>query len=237
MFSKKTELLLVKDCFGLESSIAGYVNFADLKQNVREEISSYYENQGSLYSIESELEWAYAEYQKCQKSGAEYQSSYIEPSVTMCASNAKILCFDMSVLSSRMQNAKEYHQGAVFDRETGKTVSIWDLFSVSKEEAVEALLSSVSEENLKNEMRQAIKPEYIILSGDEVNVIFPEGVLDSQEYSFVIGIEYEDLQGVLHDWANPDKLTDTAKTAYSINELQTMHYSTNRTNEKELTNI
>ena len=41
---------------------------------------------------------------------------------------------------------------------------------------------------------------------DSLNVSFPYGVLATELYTSVVGIDYGELTGVLHDWAVPDPM-------------------------------
>ena len=47
--------------------------------------------------------------------------------------------------------------------------------------------ADISDPGLLSEMEAAMKPEYIILFPDALEVAFPQGTLPSQEYSYVVG--------------------------------------------------
>ena len=65
--------------------------------------------------------------------------------------------------------------------------------------------ADISDPGLLSEMEAAMKPEYIILFPDALEVAFPQGTLPSQEYSTGIGLNYDDrLLSVLEPWAVPD---------------------------------
>ena len=53
-------------------------------------------------------------------------------------------------------------------------------------------------------MTKSVKPEYFILFPDNLEVSFPRGSLPSQEHLYLLSIDYEDLEGVIHNWAIPD---------------------------------
>ena len=81
----------------------------------------------------------------------------------------------------------------------------WDLFNLPKENPQKKLLSlsRITDEALLKEMQSALKPEYIALFPDNLEITFPRGTLPSQEHSFSIGFDYDDLQGLIQSWAVP----------------------------------
>ncbi|WP_018305859.1 hypothetical protein [Desulfitobacterium hafniense] len=206
--SNETTLLLVQDPAGPANVYVGGVeSLDDLSESAQRAVCAFYEEQGLLYNVQSELENAYAEYLACQDKGTLFREHYISQDIAPVASNDSIICFLTSViLPVNGQMAQEVHLGAVFSRETGEVLNNWELFSLPEEEARRRLLDAfnIGDPALRKEMQAALKPEYIILFPDNLDVTFPRGTLPSQEDSYTIGISYDELQGVIQSWAIPN---------------------------------
>lgn len=204
--SDGTILLTILDPTGPDNVYVGGVeSFNALSESAQKAVGEYYEKQGLLYDTQSELENAYTEYLTCKESGAEYHERYIAQDIAPTASNDTIMCFLTSVyLPANGQTAQELHLGAAFDRKTGDALSNWDLFTLPEEKTRQWLLDAFQvDSSLRAEMEAALKPEYIILFPEYLEVTFPQGTLPSQEYSYGVGLEYNKLKAVLQPWAVP----------------------------------
>ena len=128
--------------------------------------------------------------------------------ITPSASNDTAVSFITTVtLPVNGQEAKELRLGAVFNRETGAVYSNWDLFRLSEDAARQWLLDAPGTVSpaLRKEMEAALRPEYILLFPDHLEISYPQGTLPSQEYSYSIGLDYDEkLLAVLQPWAVPD---------------------------------
>lgn len=204
--SDGTVLLTVQDVSGPdEMYVGGVERFEDLNQTAQKEILAFYENQGVLYDLMSELEKAYAEYQNCREAGTNFNNLYISQDIAPTASNDHMICFLTSVMHPDHGKLQEERFAAVFDKETGEVLSQWNLFLPDEAETRKQLLTAAQLKNpvLWAEMDAAMKPEYIILFPDQLEIFFPQGSLPSQEYSYTLAIEYEKLQGIIQPWAVP----------------------------------
>lgn len=203
-----TILLTIEDPTGPDNAyVDGIESYDDLSASAQKAVSAYYEEQGLLYDTRSELEKAYADYLGCKENGTEYQDRLISQTVAPTASNDRIICFLTSVmLPVNGQMSQELQLGAVFDRETGKVLSNWDLFILPEKEARQWLVDAFdfADPALRAEIANALKPEYIILFPDNMDVTFPMGTLPSQEYRYGTGIDYKKLRAVLQPWAIPN---------------------------------
>jgi len=205
--SDGTTLLTIQDPTGPDNVyVVGRESFDDLSESAKRAVSEYYKKQGLLYDTRSEVENAYTEYLACKESGKEYHERNITQDIAPTASNDTIMCFLTSVyLPVNGQTAQEISRGAVFDRNTGKVRSIWDLFALPEEEVRQWLFDAFHvDSSLRAEMEAALKPEYIALFPDNLSVTFPQGSLPSQEYSWSFGFTYKDLKAVLQPLAIPD---------------------------------
>lgn len=100
---------------------------------------------------------------------------------------------------------QEIRIGTAFNKNTGESIDIWDLFSLPKKEVFQQLMavSYIEDTDFIAEMESAMKSEYIIFFPNHLEINFPQGTLPSQEHSYGIGIEYGDLKDLLYDWAIP----------------------------------
>ncbi len=206
--SDGTSLLRVNEQSGPANVyVGGIESFDNLSENAQNTVSTFYEEQGLLYNLQSELEKAYSEYLNCKSNGNTFNDLFISQDISPTASNDSIMCFLTSVtLPISGQMYQEIRLGAVFDRQTGEVQNTWDLFSLPENEIRKKLLklSQITDIELLIEMENALKPEYIILFPDTLEITFPRGTLPSQEYSCILGIDYDDLDGVIQTWAIPD---------------------------------
>jgi len=204
--SDGTELLTIRTPIGPDNVyVAGVESLEDLTEPAQNSIREFYEEQGLLYDTHAELEKAYEEYLR-RENGEVYPERYISQDIVPVASNDKIMCFLTTViLPVEGQIAQEIRLGATFDRETGEVMSNWNLFTLPEEEARQWLLEAFNvDSSLRREMEAALKPEYIVLFPESLEVTFPRGTLPSQDYSYSVGLDYEELRKVLQPWAIPD---------------------------------
>jgi hypothetical protein len=206
--SDGTILLTIHDPIGPDNvSVIGIESFDDLSESAQKAVSAFFEEQGLLYDTRSELENAYAEYLACKESGIEYNGRHVRQEIVPTASNENIMCFITSVtLPMNGQMAQELRLGAVFDKKTGEIMSNWDLFTLPEKEARQRLLDAfnVADPTLRAEMEAALKPEYIILLPDNLEVAFPLEAMPSQDYINSVGVDYNEIRTILQPWAIPE---------------------------------
>lgn len=201
-----TELLWVEEPIGPENCSVGDLALQNLSQTAQSAISAYYQTQGILYDVEETLQTCYSDYLASREAKVGYGSRMLSQSVSPYSFGETVVCFLTSVHEPIPGTA--YHMEtrlhAFFDRETGEEISVWDLFRVPQEDAITRILAhgNYNAQTLQ-EMRAALKPEYIGLSATCLEVDFPYGALPSQEYATGIAIRYQELDGLLHDWAIP----------------------------------
>ena len=205
-----TELLREEHPSGPENVyVGGRESFTSLPEHTAKAISAYYDDMGLLYDLETEVEGAYQEYLTCQTEGEEFFSYYLGQSTSLCASNERVVYFLTSVtLPLGGQYGMNYQVGAAFDRETGKVIPVWDLFALPEEDVKALIVEEFAprSEAERAEMLEKLTAEYLVFQPDSLNVSFPYGVLATELYTSVVGIDYGELTGVLHDWAVPDPM-------------------------------
>lgn len=205
-----TELLREEHPSGPENVyVGGRESFTSLPEHTAKAISAYYDDMGLLYDLETEAEGAYQEYLTCQAEGEEFFSYYLGQSTSLCASNERVVYFLTSVtLPLGGQYGMNYQVGAAFDRETGEVIPVWDLFALPEEDVKALIVEEFAprSEAERAEMLEKLTAEYLVFQPDSLNVSFPYGVLATELYTSVVGIDYGELTGVLHDWAVPDPM-------------------------------
>ena len=206
--SDGTELLRVQTPSGPNHVyVGGIESFDDLSEAAKANVLDFYADQGLLYDVNSELERAYADYQQT-KIKLEYNSYMLSQSIVPTASSDSIIYFMTAVqIPIDGRNGQEIRLGAAFDRETGKHIDNWELFSCPKEEVIQTILDTaqVKDVVLRGEMEKAFAPEYIVLFPDNLEVSFPAGTLPSQEQSYMLGLDYnKELSRILNTWAIPN---------------------------------
>ena len=202
-----TELLREEHPSGPENVyVGGRESFTSLPEHTAKAISAYYDDMGLLYDLETEVEGAYQEYLTCQTEGEEFFSYYLGQSTSLCASNERVVYFLTSVtLPLGGQYGMNYQVGAAFDRESGEVIPMWDLFALPEEDVMALIVEEFAprSEAERAEMLEKLTAEYLVFQPDSLNVSFPYGVLATELYTSVVGIDYGELTGVLHDWAVP----------------------------------
>ncbi|MCQ4935851.1 hypothetical protein [Anaerotignum propionicum] len=178
----------------------------DLSENVQEAVLVYFEKQGLLYDVQSELEKAYTYYLSCKQEGIAFNSFYVSQERSFVCENSNIVCFDTTVIRVREnREAQDIELSDIFDKRTGERLNIWDLFLYPQSESKNRLVDAIKmdDEALLTEMEKALEDEFIHPSSRGLVITFPEGTLKSLDASFNIEIAYDDLRGILHSWAIP----------------------------------
>jgi len=189
--------------------VGGQAVFSSLSEGAQENIQTYYEQRGLLYDIPTELEKAYAAYQRCQESGKEFSSFQAKQEIYPCGANDTVCYYSTSVTTSYdVQLANELRLCEAFRRDTGEKIEAMDLFTVSQEEAARWFADYYGQYDkdglLNEEMREAFQPEYVIFRSSGLEVMFPAGTLPSQESATGMYLAYEEAEDVLQEWAVPD---------------------------------
>lgn len=201
------ELLRVQKLSGPNNVSVGRVeNFDDLNEEAQKNVMRFYNEQGLLYDEQAELEKAYADYLQ-QDESTMFKSHMISQDIVPTASNETVIYFLTSVLLPiDYDNYYEYRIGAAFDKKTGEVFRNWDLFSCPPEEAIQTILdlAGITDSTLREEMKNAFKPENIIFFPDNLEVCFGRGTLPSQENGYTLALDYDEkLSEILNEWAIP----------------------------------
>lgn len=200
-----TTLLQVQDMGPEGMSVDGEMDFDSLNETAQGNIQAYYDAQDPGYDLEEALERSYTAYQIEQ---AEFQTHHVWWEITPIGANEQVIYFLSSVNQSLAHSGyyEEIRTCTAFQRETGDVVEPWSLFSCPKEQAKETLLdlAAMKDPALQQEMEEALQPEYLLFYSDQLEISFPRGTLASQDTHYVIGLDYDQLSQILHDWAIPE---------------------------------
>lgn len=202
-----TELLRVQNPTGpAHVYVGGVENFDGLDKTAQNNILEFFLSQGLLYDERAELERAYADYLRSEKNDEFVPYMLSQDISPLASSNTVIYFLTTAWLPLDGSNGYSYRIGTAFDKTTGEYIENRALFSSSPDETIETILdiAEITDTVLREEMKQAFDFKNIILFPDNLEICFPQGTSPSQEYTYIIGLEYDErLLELLHDWAVP----------------------------------
>ena len=204
------ELLREQDPIGPDNvSVGGLPTFDMLAPAVQEAILAYYDEQELLYNLDAEIEKTYQWYLD-SSDGKPFSSSLLSQHISPTAANNRLLWYITYVtrpLDGNLHQETRIH--AIFDRQTGAVVEAASLFACSEAEAARVILDvcGMPETELRREMEQKFRFDYLNFSNDAMDVCFPAGSLvNHPDGDYILGIHYEDILNILHPWAVPDSI-------------------------------
>ena len=208
-----TDLLETTDVLSpeeeMDSELSGFDGFSD---PAKEKVRTWYREQGLLYDLDQELEDAYQDYLECEKNREHFTCHKVSQDVTESAENPEYM-----VILTAVTTPKKLHfdggttcnyQTAVFSRSTGDRVDIWSLFTMPEEQVKEELAKNCSIEDTtvsEQDVGPVMDQGQILLFQDYLEVWFPYGTWERQEFDKGFGFEYDKIEGLLYDWAVPQK--------------------------------
>ena len=205
-----TELLWEDAPSGPENHyVANLENFDDLSEAAKPTVRQYYEEQGALYDLQAELDKAWAEYQEAPET---FSTHYVSQDTSPAGSSQRLMYFNTNVtLPVSGDICQDCSLCAAFDRETGESIPLTDLFTCPEAKIAQNLLdlaekdgSIPNEPEAKREMLAAFRMEYLSFWSDYVMLAFPAGTLPSQEYTCLVSVDYAaGLSDILQPWAIP----------------------------------
>ena len=201
-----TELLRVNTPVGPSADyMVGQESLDSLSDQARNKILAWYDDRGLLYDEQAELEKTYAYY--LAAGNTPFEAPMLAQEVTPSAASDRVFYLLTSV-SFPAGSSLMYEQrtGAAFDKATGDFIPAADLFTCPWEDVLSQLLdlAQITDPDLRQEMSQAFTPECLIFFPEYVMLCFPQGSLPSQEYTFLVTVNYADgASALLQDWAVP----------------------------------
>lgn len=201
------ELLRQQDTIGPDNvSVGGLPSLRDLSHTAQQNIIAYYSELGLLYDLDEEIEKIHRDFLSLDDPSG-FQSKLLSQDICPTAANEKLVWYSAHV--TRPADDGLHHQTSthtVFDRETGAVIDPASLFLCSEAEAARVILdvSGMPDTELRHEMEKAFRFDYLNFHSNALDVCFPAGSLPGQNTDHLLGVEYEDLSGIIHPWAVPD---------------------------------
>lgn len=208
-----TDLLETTDVLSPEDEMDSELSgFEGLSDTAKVKVRIWYQDQGLLYDLDKELEDAYQDYLECEKSREHFTCHKVSQDVTESAENAEYM-----VILTAVTTPKKLHfdggttcnyQTAIFNRSTGEAIDLWSLFTMPEEEAKEELAKTCSVEDTtvsEQDVGPVMDQGQILLFQDYLEVWFPYGTWERQEFDKGFGFEYNKIEGLLYEWAVPQK--------------------------------
>ncbi len=178
-----------------------------LDPKAQEAILAHYNALGLLYDLDAELEYAWQCYQAAENPLL-FMAHHLSQDICPAAANEKLVWYNTYV--TRPAGDGLHHQTSIhtiFDRETGAVIEPATLFLCSEAEAARVFLdiSDMPDTQLRREMEQTFRFEYLNFNSTALDVCFPAGSLPSHSTGdYMLGIHYADIRSILQPWAVPD---------------------------------
>lgn len=194
-----------------ETTKKGLVGLEGLTEEVQKTIRSYYEEQGTLFSKVTCLKNAYADYCECAKNGERFTAHVVRQEVMPTAENDVYVTFLTAVTLPKQEHFTGdttcRYDGRIFSREDGSQMDLKSLFVNEDWDAVKKELSmlcanddtTISDPEIYDTMDQAD----ILVFQDYLEIWFPYGTWERQEFDKGFGLKYERMSELLQEWAIP----------------------------------
>ena len=193
--------------------VVGLESYDDLTKTAQAQVTAYFQQLGLLYDLNDVLQDALTDYRQKSADGklTEFSSWNVGQETSPYGASSTVMYFLTSTtLPLNGQSCDEILRCDAFDRTTGEHLNNEDLFTCPKEELLSALLSSQDwtlegdTQPSLTEMQAAFRPEWLLISPHGVEINFPSGTLPSQEYSYMLGLDYtQQLQVLLRPGTQP----------------------------------
>lgn len=187
--------------------------YQSMKPEALDVVLAYYEAQKPKFEISELLEDAYTDYTLCMEEGERFWPHSASCEVEFCGETERFTGFatitEVSA-SARGTGLTETSQVVMFDKNTGDIIPPEDLFTVSKEEAKQALVECCKKHMAPNDLeiiRPLISTERVQWMQEGIRMYFEkEEVPDlDSDGGLEILIEYDDIKEFLQQWAIPEE--------------------------------
>jgi len=180
----------------------------DLSEEAREAIAAYLGENGTSYDLDKSLENAYADYLNAEDTGRDFRSNIMLQENTLFEGNGSYATCSIKLSTP----AEQYYTGVavedecfvIFDAQTGEVVPLWDLFSVSEQQARIVLGEHCVADNVSttaSEYASAIEPEHVCWSPQGLDIYFPPGSLQEYEHTLIVNIDAAEIESYLSEKA------------------------------------
>ncbi len=187
------------------------VDFDIVSKEVQDKIYARYRELGEFYDAEYQVERAWAEYNELGRH-RDFRMYIAHQTTGSSCYNDRVIFYSTNVVLSRnTRRTYEKYYHAIYDRETGETVSVWDLFRPDAGEMQEWLLLHF--EPLDIDRRRIIAenfdPQWFYCGRDGFGMFLPWDCVpnDDGPYMYYLFFTDEELTGMLRDGVLPLKDT------------------------------
>lgn len=198
------ELLRIPELVDIANVHAGnFDDFNTLDETVQRKIRAYYEENWPELDIQALLEKAWSDYHAADREEG-FSGYYASQSIFPCAANDSFIVYSVeSMIPTEETNVQIEYFDTVFDRRTGAVIDVWDLFSVSREQASEVLARKLAVNSSQYpEIKAALEDEAVIrIVQGGIEILFPLGTLSWSEYDHYMHLDCTELEDILHSWA------------------------------------
>lgn len=211
--SDGTDLLQVSVItnFAPEKDVKGLTGITNMSEEAQKAVLSYYEEMGDVFDLDERLKIAYQDYLDSSDTGERFTTHTILQEVMPSAENDIYVSFLTALTMPKQDHFTGdticCYDGKIFDREDGHIIELKELFQEEDWDQAQKELSlicadddtTVSDEDIIGAIDQAD----ILVFQDYLEVWFPYGTWERQEFDKGFGIKYDRLGEVLKDWAIP----------------------------------
>lgn len=184
-------------------------SFDDLSEAAKPHVTEFYQKQGKLYDLQTELERAWTAYQTAPEG---FSTFFVRQESYPAASSERVFYFGTTLSQTISGNmGQDITFCAAFDQETGANIPLEDLFVCPEEDIGKKLLdlaekggTGPSDPIVKAEMEAAFRMEFLSFEPDGLWLEFPQGTLPSEGHGYFVSVEFtEECKALLHPWAVP----------------------------------
>lgn len=197
----------------MATTVSGPGSLDQLPQATQDSISKFYAQNGTEYNIEEYLEKAYVEYTSLEDKSS-FRCYYLQQDTFESGTNEQVVyCTTSLLLPLGQGDYEQYYITRAFDKESGASISGWDLFYGTKDEIVSSLLfdysNQITDPDALIGLYEDFKPEYVRFYPDRYNIVFPAKTSlhigrDPISIINITGEYTEKVLSVLHGWAIPN---------------------------------
>ena len=198
------ELLRIPEQVDISNIHAGgFAGFGTLEETVQEKIRSFYDENFPVLDIPGMLENAWSDYCTSDREegfSAHYASQYLHLSVAN--DRFVVFCVETMIPIDGSHFRTEYFD-TIFDRRTGEVIDGWDLFSVNREQAAEAIARKLAADDSQYlEIKAALERNAVVrVIPGGIEILFPQGTLSGSDYDHYMYLGCTELGEILHSWA------------------------------------
>ena len=174
--------------------------FYDSSEEAKQ-VCAYFQEHGVTEDIPKLLEKAKASYSESE----DYKPYRFSQIVRLTAETDSLWAFDTEYTVPYADSYTHANRSDFFDPSTGKALELWDLFSASKEEVTDRIISFGVKYYDEARMEEYFDPTFVAFFHDKINVTYGPGTLSEPCAGY--SIEYSELADILHPWAVPNRDT------------------------------